>query len=87
MAHLAKDSPTCLRFTYQLGNPYHENPENNNGKITIWFVDAPNDASFEHDSQNVPEDKNPDKRATAGASDRLVIQAIMILTPLLLSGS
>ena len=40
MIQLAKDSPTGLYFTNQLGNTYADDSKNNNGSIIIWFIDV-----------------------------------------------
>ena len=52
----AKDSPTGLHSTNQLGNTHADDPENNNRPITIGFIDAPTDSQIDHDQQIAQED-------------------------------
>ena len=54
---LAKDLLTGLTlFINPLGNTYGDDPENNNGPITIRFVDVPTDSQLYDDQQIAQED-------------------------------
>ena len=45
-----------LTFTNPLGNAYVDDYENNNGQITIRFIDVPIDSQLDHDQQISQED-------------------------------
>ena len=44
-----------MRLTNRLGNPCNDDSENNNGPITIQFVDGPIGTSIDHEQQIAPE--------------------------------